>query len=209
MFKICKLNIVGIIAAFIFIAATAAVSFAQGVEGKVRDQKGKGIANAVITLRLDGKDIKTGKTDSKGKFRISGVKPGSYNLLVEADGYSSGLKTAVEIKDKMRDLGDNLILRVDPGTMIIINGSVFFREGTSLSGAKVEVEEVRSDGTVKKLGTYYTTIRGEFTHRMSEKTSKIRVTAKFKGITGIKEIDVDNAAIYRTAITLDISRNDR
>jgi hypothetical protein len=33
------------------------------------------------------------------------------------------------------------------------------------------------------------------------------VTAKYKGVTGSKEIvDVVNAGIYRTAITLDISR---
>jgi hypothetical protein len=40
-------------------------------------------------------------------------------------------------------------------------------------------------------------------------TNKIRVTAKFRGVSGSKEIsEMVNAGIYRTAITLELSRGE-
>ena len=109
----------------------------------------------------------------------------------------------------MRDLGSRLILAADQGSQIIVRGSVFYKEGTSLTGAKVELELVNADGSTKKLASAYTTISGEFTFRRPGGNAKLRVTAKFKGATASKDIDVDNAAIYRTAITLDISRTEK
>jgi len=40
--------------------------------------------------------------------------------------------------------------------------------------------------------------------------TKVRITARYKGVEGSKEIaDMVNAGIYRTAITLDVSRSDK
>jgi hypothetical protein len=142
---------------------------------------------------------------------MEGLDEGTYNVVFDADGYAAGVKFGVQIKDgSVRDLGDRLILSVDQGTQVIIKGSVFFREGTSVTAAKVEIERVNDDGSTKKLGTEYTNISGEFTFRPPPGTTKVRVTAKYKGVSGSKEIsDIINAGIYRTAITLDISRGER
>ena len=187
-------------------------AFAQGgIKGKVRNNKGSGIAGATITARLSGKDVKTVRSDSKGTFTMQGLDSGTYNIVIDADGYATGVKFGVEIKDGgMRDLGDRLILSVDQGTQVLIKGSVFFKEGTSVTAAKVEIERVNEDGTTKSLGSTYSSSAGEFTFRPPPGTSKVRVTAKYKGVTGSKEItDITGAGIYRTAITLDISRADR
>ena len=94
------------------------------------------------------------------------------------------------------------------GDQVIIKGSVFFREGTSVPAAKVEIERINGDGSTKSLGNVYTNISGEFTFRPPPGTSKVRVTAKYKGVSGSKEIsEIVNAGIYRTAITLDIARS--
>lgn len=196
----------------LIVLAFAAVSvFAQsgGIKGKVRNSRGSGISNASVTVRQDGKDLKTVRSDSKGNFEMQGLSSGKYNVVINADGYSSGALFNVEVKNNTRDLGDRLILSVDQGTQVIVKGSVFFTEGTSVTGAKVEIEEVRADGSTKKLGSGYSTVSGEFTFRMPEGVSKLRVTAKYKGAAGTKDIEVGNAGIYRLAITLDISRTEK
>jgi hypothetical protein len=187
-------------------------AFAQGgVKGKVRNNKGSGIAGASVTARLSGKDVKTVRSDSKGNFSLQGLDEGTYNIVFDADGYATGVKFGVQVKDgNVRDLGDRLILSVDQGTQLIIKGSVFFREGTSVTAAKVELERVNDDGSTKELGSTYTNVSGEFTFRPPPGLTKVRVTAKYKGVSGSKEIsDIANVGIYRTAITLDVSRTDK
>ena len=185
-------------------------SFAQGgVKGKLRSVKGSGIAGATVTARLSGQNVKTARTDEKGNFTMQGLDAGVYSIVFDADGFSSGVKSGVEVKDgNVRDLGDRLILAVDQGSQVVIKGSVFFREGTSLPAAKVEIARVNDDGSVKNLGSAYTNISGEFTFRPPPGTTRVKVTAKYKGVTGSREIvDIVNTGIYRTAITLDVSRS--
>ena len=197
-----------LLSAFCFLPSV----FAQGgVKGKVRNVKGAAIGGATVTARLSGKDVKTVKADSKGAFSMEGLEAGVYNVVFDADGYATGVKFGVEIKNgSVRDLGDRLILAFDQGTQLIVKGSVFYREGTSVGGAKVEVERVNDDGTTKNLGTVYTNLSGEFTFRPPLGTNKVRVTAKFRGVSGSKEIsEMVNAGIYRTAITLDLGRGEK
>ena len=208
-----KRTFISLIAIFLLSAICLLPSaFAQGgIKGKVRNNKGGSIAGATVTARMSGKDVKTVKSDSKGYFTIQGLDAGTYNIVFDADGYSSGVKFGVQIRDgNVRDLGDRLILSVDQGTQIVVKGSVFFREGTSVTAAKVEIERVNDDGSTKSLGSTYTSSSGEFTFRPPPGTTRVRVTAKYKGVSGSKEIsDIVNAGIYRTAITLDISRSDK
>ncbi len=179
-----------------------------GVKGKVRDTKGDGIGGANITARFDGKDVKSTAADSKGNFELTGIKEGVYNLVIEKSGYSAGLLYNVEVKDnKVRDLGSRLVLTVDQGTQVIIKGSVFAPDGRSFGGAKIEVEKVMSDGSTKKVGSGNASYSGEFTFRFPEGASKYRVTASAKGAKESKEIEVDSAAIYRLAITLNPDKN--
>ncbi|HEX6125856.1 MAG TPA: carboxypeptidase-like regulatory domain-containing protein [Pyrinomonadaceae bacterium] len=188
------------------------LAFSQGgIKGKVRNNKGGTIPGATITARLNGQDVKTVRSDSKGVFVMQGLEPGTYNISFDANGYATGVKFGVEIKNgTVRDLGDRLILSADQSDLVIVRGSVFFREGTSVTAAKVEIERVNEDGSTKRLGETYTNVSGEFTFRPPPGVTKVRVTAKYKGVSGSKEIsEMINAGIYRTAITLDISRNDK
>ena len=197
-----------LLSAFCFVPSALAQG---GVKGKVRNNKGGTIAGASVTARLNGKDVRSVKSDSKGSFMLQGLEPGTYNIVFDADGYATGVKFGVEVRNgNMRDLGDRLILAVDQGSQIIIRGSVFYSEGTSITGAKVEIERVNDDGTTKNLGSAYTSVSGEFTFRPPAGTTRVRVTAKYKGATASKEIsEIVNAGIYRTAITLDISRKEK
>ena len=197
--------------ALIALVAFTATALAQsgGVKGKVKSNRGSGIPNATVTARQSGKDIKTVRADAKGSFQLTGLESGVYSLVFDADGFQSGLLQGVEVKGGVRDLGDRLILFPDQGTQVIINGSVFYKEGVSLGGAKIEIERQNADGSWKKVTTMYTTIQGEFTFRQPEAAAKFRITAKYKGAEGSKEVEVNTAAIYRLAITLDISRTEK
>ena len=194
----------------LILAVSAGFAAAQetGVKGKVRDVRGDGIGGANITARFDGKDVKSTAADSKGNFELTGLKSGVYNLVIEKSGYSAGLLYNVEVKDnKVRDLGSRLVLTVDQGTQVIIKGSVFAPDGRSFGGAKIEVEKVMGDGSTKKVGSGNASYSGEFTFRFPEGASKYRVTASAKGAKESKEIEVDSAAIYRLAITLNPDKN--
>jgi hypothetical protein len=194
-------------ASLTFLIALAIAVAAQsigGVKGKVRTTKGTGIAGATVTARKKGVDIKTAKANSSGEFLLDSLETGRYNLVFEAPGFSSGVLYNVEItKNKTADLGDRLILTPDQGTQIFLKGSVFDKQGFSVGGAKIEVERVNPDGTTKSLGNTYTSVSGEFTFH-PQSSAKLRVTATFKGVSASKEIDVEEPAIYRLAIALDI-----
>jgi hypothetical protein len=192
------------------ISVIAADAQSGGLKGRVKSNSGQGIANASVTLTRDNDDFKSTKSASDGSFEIKGLEPGFYGLRVDADGYASGTLFSVEIKKgKVRDLGDKLFLRVDQGTLVILRGSVFFKEGTSITGAKVELERVNPDGTTKDLGSTTTSVTGEFVFRQPPGSVKYRVMAKYNGVVGTKEISVEQAAVYRLAISLDLSSRDK
>ena len=196
---------------FVFLLAFSSLFvFAQnsgGAKGKVRTSRGDAISGATVTARQEGEDVKSAKTDAKGNFELNGLKPGVYNFVFEKNGYATGVKYNVEIKkDKEANLGDRLILTVDRGTQVIINGSVYNQAGFGIYGAKIEVERILEDGKVKKVSSGYSSEFGEFNFRFPEGAARFRITASAKGASASKEIEVSTAAIYRVAITLNLEK---
>lgn len=181
-----------------------------GVKGKIRNLRGDRIAGASVTARLNQKDIRTVTANDRGEFVLDGLVAGIYNIVFDAKGYSTAVKNGVEVKQKKTiDLGDRLIMQIDKGTQVIVNGSVFFKDGTSVTAAKVEVERVDPDGSTHNVASLRTNIFGEFVFRQPERAAKYRMTVKYKDTTAMKEIEVDSAAVYRIAISLDTSRQDK
>jgi Carboxypeptidase regulatory-like domain len=205
-------RVAGMISLLMLVAVMAASGSAQsgGLKGRVRNTSGRGIPQATVTARQNGADIKSATTDGKGDFALGGLDNGVYNLVFEAKGYSSGILYNVEIKkNRVGDLGERLILSPDQGSLVIVKGSVFFKEGTSIVAAKVELEKVNSDGSVSKLASTTTNLSGEFTFRQPEGQAKLRVTAKYNKSAVSKDIEVSEPAIYRLAITLETSRTEK
>lgn len=196
--------------ALLIILLSVGLAFAQeetgGAKGKIKTISGNAIADASVTARQNGKDIKSVKSDSKGNFILTGLEPGVYNFVFERQGFGTGIKYNVEIeKKKVRDLGSSLILSVDAGSLVFIKGSVFKEDGRSFAGAEIKIERIASDGSTKKVGSGYTDIGGEFAFRFPEGSAKYRIIASAKGVSASKEVEVSNAAIYRVAITLKVS----
>lgn len=191
---------------FVF-SSFASAQDTGGLKGKVRTTKGESIAGVIVTARQKGEDVKSATSDAKGNFTISGLKTGLYNLAFTKSGYGSGVLYNIEVKKKKEnDLGDRLILTVDQGTLVLIKGSVFNQDGVSVFGAKIEIEKINGDGSRKKVGSGYSSETGEFTFRFPQSAAKYRVTATVKGASASKEIEVESAAIYRLAITLNVEK---
>jgi hypothetical protein len=199
-----------VLSGFVLNLLVVTAVFAQsggGVKGKVKNMNGDGISGATITARLDGRDVATTRSSTSGSFSLGGLAPGVYNFVFDAKGYATGIRFAVEIKEgKVRDLGDRLILLVDRGSQILVQGSVFYKDGTSAEGAKVEVERISSDGSVRKIGTYWTNRAGEFSFRQPDGARKFRITASLRGVSATKEVEIEAANVYRMAISLDLVR---
>lgn len=193
----------------LLLAGQALAQETGGIKGRVRSSRGDTIAGATITARQNSVDVRSATSNSKGEFKLEGLEPGFYNFVFDAKGFSSGLKTGVEIKKgKTVDLGDRLYLNVDRGTKVIIQGSVFFKDGTSVPRAQVEIEKITETG-IKKILTTFTNYSGEFGFSQPEGHAKYRLTATYNGVRASKDIEVESAAIYRTAINFDIDRPEK
>lgn len=176
------------------------------VKGRVRSFRGDTIAGATVTARQDSKEIKSVSSDEKGEFKMAGLEPGIYNFAFDAKGYQTGVKYGVEVKKgKTQDLGDKLYLQVDQGSRVIVRGSVFFKDGHSVTGAKVEIEKITDAGR-RKIVTTYTNFTGEFGFTQPEGKATYRITATYKDSTATKDIDVDSAMVYRMAVRLDVNK---
>jgi hypothetical protein len=198
-------KIVFLAALFAFSSILSIAQDTGGVKGKVRTPKGEGIAAATVTARQNNEDVKSATADAKGTFVLDNLKPGTYNLVFSKKGYSSGVLYNVEVKQKkIGNLGERLVLTVDQGTQVIIKGSVFAPDGRSVGGAEIKIERLESDGSTKKVGSSVSNYSGEFTFRFNEGAAKYRVTASMKNSAASKEVEVDSAAIYRLAITLEM-----
>jgi len=197
--------------AFAFCLSSAAdAQSTGGIKGKVRNMRGDTISGATVTARRDAKDIRSTRSNDKGEFALNGLDSGTYNIVFDAKGYSTGVKYGVEVKqNKTIDLGERLILQIDRGSQVVVEGILFFKDGTSVTAAEVTVEKVNADGSTKKLGTLMTNIRGEFTFRQPDGAAKYRLTAKYKDATATKDIEVASAAVYRLAISLPINRQEK
>lgn len=199
-----------LIKAILILGVLAFPTLAQeigGVKGTVRTPRGATISEVTVTARQGDKDVKSVLTNKSGDFVIDKLNAGKYNFVFSKDGYTSGTMNNVEVgKNKIRNLGDRLVLDVDEGDLVIVRGAVFNQDGRSIFGAKVEIAKVLENGSVKKLDSKYSSQSGEFVFRFSKGVATYRITATLDGVSATKDVTVEEAAIYRTALSLNIEK---
>lgn len=186
----------------------AAFAQSSGVKGRVRDVDYKSIANVEITARVNGKVVRSTKSDRKGRFTLA-LEPGTYNIAFDAAGYGTGVKYDVKVKENdFRDLGENLLMTRDRGSLILVKGIVFDKANLSVRDAPVDLYEVKADGSTRKIQTVKTNRAGEFEFNGIMNVSKVRVTASANGVSGSSDIVTDSPQVYRTVIKLEIEHED-
>src|SRR5215510_4022837 len=101
-----------------FLTLSCLIAFSQAAKselvGEVRDQNGALVSNAKVTLT----EIATGQTSSKiaddGTYIITNLKPGIYNVAVEANGFKQSLREGVRLATGERVRVDVVL---DPGAV--------------------------------------------------------------------------------------------
>jgi len=186
--------------------AFSVVCFAQdkrtgSIKGKVRVEKGSPSGVAVTVMQGD-REVSHATTDKKGDFVISHVSPGTYSVRFRKAGLSVGTIDDVVIKAGQTRSFKDLVLPVDEGSLVFIRGSVFTEEGRSVPGVRVDLARVIDENSVQKLDSRITGETGEFVFRLPPDVAKYRITLKADGTEPVaKDVAVENAAVYRVALT--------
>ena len=196
--------------AFILLLACVAGGAAQdnsfitaSLKGKVRDENGKNLANVSVVLRQGEKEVKSATTDKNGEFMFDNLKPGVYGLTFRKAGLTTTSLEDLTLRagDKFQ-LKDKITMDVNEGDLALIRVSVFTAEGRSAAGIKVELMRISADGSMKKLEEGFTGLYGQFAFRRTPDAAQYRIIAKIASNPASEVVNVDGAAIYRTAIQL-------
>jgi hypothetical protein len=93
--------------------------------GFVVDPSGEPIPNAKVTILKDANEVATMQTSPDGRFAFEQLKPGSYSIRVDANGFLSALSTIVLVAPGAackKELG--VLLEVGMGCSTVSLGKV-------------------------------------------------------------------------------------
>ncbi|MCG8460036.1 MAG: carboxypeptidase-like regulatory domain-containing protein, partial [Holophagales bacterium] len=71
--------------------------FTAGVEGEVTDQQGESLPAVLVVLRHGEHRIEA-RTGEGGRFRFNGIRPGSWVLEVEGEGFEPVSHGSVQVR---------------------------------------------------------------------------------------------------------------
>ena len=105
------LSVAALVTPFIMALLAGTSVFGQGsyeaqVRGQVTDQSGAVVANATVTITNDATNIaQTARTDERGQFFFTGLRPAVYTVKAQVSGF--------RISEKK-----NVVLQVDQQTSV-------------------------------------------------------------------------------------------
>lgn len=185
--------------------ASAQDKMTGGFKGKVRAENGSTVPGVAVIVRQNEQELTRVETNRKGEFLITGLKPGAYGLTFRKAGLSTGTLENEQVRaGKVREL-DRLILSVDEASIASLRASIFTASGRSAPGVRVELYRVNADGTEQKIAERISSDEtGEAKFRVSPDAAKYRIVAKTRSGETVRGeiVNVDGAAIYRTAVSL-------
>ena len=105
------------------------------VQGRVRDEEGVAVFRATVTLLRSGAAVLGSDTDRLGSFRILGVAPGPYTVLVQGLGYTEYSEDLV--------IGPTETVELD----VLLQ-----RSALQIAGISVEAERTRARARFEQVG---------------------------------------------------------
>ncbi len=106
-------------ASFAVGAFAQAGSLTAEIKGRITDPNGAVVNGATVTLTDPDKGVsRTATTDSQGEYRFLTLTPGTYQLKVEAGGFSSQLKNGIQVTVGQTS-DQNFSLKVGDTTAIV------------------------------------------------------------------------------------------
>jgi len=128
-------------------------------------QEGAVISNARVTVKNQDTGLtRTTTTDDGGRYRLSGLPPGTYTITCEVSGFQTWKSTSVRL-----GVGASMTLDIDLGVQPIVSepvmgeirGTVLENNGKPVAGARVEIktgdeysyhEKTDSEGAYSRAG---------------------------------------------------------
>ncbi|MEO6392680.1 MAG: carboxypeptidase-like regulatory domain-containing protein [Pyrinomonadaceae bacterium] len=183
----------------LILSGSTALAQDGSIKGKVKLEGGGGASAVTVTVRLGEEDVASAVTGKNGEFVIGGLKPGSYSVTFRKSGYNSGiLRKKVTVNHGIVELGDRLVLQIDPTLFAYVRGSVFDPVGRSVPGAKVELWRLYTDGKAKKVKETVSGESGEFNFKLPADVANYRVKVQVeRAEPDERDVTVDGAEIYR------------
>ena len=138
-----------ILAAWLLAAPVAA----QIVEGRVLDSTtGLGIPDAFVSLFQAGQDGYSATSDAQGRFRIEGVKEGSYVALYNARNFTHD-RDAFSVPVKVTAASELLKLELKMVPAGSISGRVLDAAGKPVPKAMVQLQTLESGGMAVQIAS--------------------------------------------------------
>src|SRR5205814_2988807 len=90
-----------LVLSFAFVALPFVVHGAGGrIEGKVTDPKGAVVSGATVTVTDPvSKQTFSGVTDDQGRYKIEGLKAGTYTVTISAKGFTNAQREDVTVTE--------------------------------------------------------------------------------------------------------------
>ncbi|WP_405082376.1 carboxypeptidase regulatory-like domain-containing protein [Paenibacillus chitinolyticus] len=130
------------------------------VSGQITNvSDGNPLPSATVLIRsadISNVLIATATTSLFGNFFVSGLAPGTYTVVAEAEGFAAGTSGAIVISDQ--ETAASLALRPLSG---IVTGTVTDRSGTILTGSETQIKMYNEAGLL--LFAYLADADGRFT----------------------------------------------
>jgi len=145
-----KQKLLLIAAAMLISALQLKAQTASKITGQVKDNTGKAIAAATVTLNnaKDSSLVKTAVTNGEGNYELPGIKPGKYFVTATVAGMQKKASPVIEVKENENTVVPAITL--SPATKVL--------EGVTVTSQK-PIVEVRADkmivnveGTINAVG---------------------------------------------------------
>ena len=150
----------------------AAPAATTTVSGRILDtQGGLSVPDATVELVRSGVHVATGRTDAAGNFRIPGISPGTYVVLVNANGYqatrlSPDLLVSPEVPEVSFQIAINRVRQGLKQIGYVVAGGRTSIQTTATISTHVDANILQSQG-FQRFGDVLTTVPGVITSTSS------------------------------------------
>src|SRR6266436_4136324 len=138
-----KKHVLFVLFALLFVAVSSHAQGLGSIAGRITDPGGASVANAKVTaLQIGTGFSRTALSDSEGLFVIPSLQPATYNLSVEANGFSTSRESGIVLLAD-QTLTVNFGLKLGMTTEVVTVTSNAVQVDTATSTLKQVIEQQR------------------------------------------------------------------
>jgi FtsP/CotA-like multicopper oxidase with cupredoxin domain len=195
------------------VTSTTTPSATHSIAGTVKDESGKGLKDAQLTLSSATNTIATTNSNADGNYGFSDLTPGTYTVLVTLEGFSfNPFKKEVRVRGSEShqvDFTGTTTAPPPPATKLTISGRVKDANGAGVSEVTITLKGPNGDRTANTAsdGTYsfIELSAGNYTLVPSKTGSAFQQTSVVVTLTTENATNIDFTAIPPPAATYTLS----